>query len=336
MLYIRSPDQEKNGRELQLRADALGKRKEEKMEKMKFDDFAKAIVEKIREYLPETFAQASVELQTVTKNNDLRLTGLTIRGGESDVCPTIYLEQFFDAYQSGEEIGEILRNIADLRIRNEVAEKLDISQIMEFENAKDSIIPRLSNKDWNQAYLTERPFMEIADLAVTYHICIGKTSLKGASTPVTNALMNQWGIGVKELHEIAIRNMDRLFPSTLRPMSAVLSALVGEAAEAEPDLADLDPHDEPMFVLSNRKGLHGAAALLDKKIMGAILEKFGKEFYILPSSVHEVLIVPETPDMEVAMLASMVKSINHDQVEPQERLSDHVYRYSAEEGLVLA
>ncbi len=304
------------------------------MEKMSFDVFAKAVVEKIREYLPESFANASVDLQTVVKNNDLKLTGLTIRSAENNICPTIYLEQFFEKYQSGEDMDEVLENIADVRLRNEVKETFDVGQITDFDRVREKIVPRLISKEWNRELLELRPHKIIADLAVTYHIMMGNDFSGIASSPITNSLMEAWGVDVDTLHDQAIQNMPRLLPSTFQSMSSVLTSMLGE--DAEEMLSVMPPADEAMFVLSNDQKVNGAAALLDKEIMKTVIERVGNAFFVLPSSVHECLIVPATADMEVSSLVSMVRDVNQSQVAPDERLSDSVYVYTEEGGLRIA
>ena len=295
---------------------------------MRFEEFADIVVEKIREYLPETFAEASVELKTVIKNNDLKLTGITIRREESNICPTIYLEQYFKAYEAGEEMDKILEDIADVRVKTDVKDSFDVEQITEFERVKGMIIPRLVSKEQNSVALAERPYSLLADLAVTYHILL--LDRRSASTPVTNDLMKVWGIETEELHELAVRNMTRLIPGTFRGMSVVMNALCGGKTDV------LDPENEMLFVLSNEGGWYGAAAVLDDKIMKSVVERVGEEFYVLPSSVHELLVVPVNMGMEVGQLKEMVTSINASEVALEEQLSDNVYRYSTEKGLQVA
>jgi len=304
------------------------------MEKMSFDVFTKAVVEKIREYLPESFANASVELQTVVKNNDLKLTGLTIRSAESNICPTIYLEQFFEKYQAGEDMNEVLETIADIRLRNELKETFDVGQITDFDRVRGKIVPRLIGKEWNRELLAIRPHKIIADLAVTYHILMGHDFSGIASAPITNALMESWGVDVDTLHDLAIQNMPKLLPSTFQTMSSVLASMMG--ADAEELLSAIPPADEAMFILSNEQKVNGAAALLDKEIMKTVIERIGKKFFVLPSSIHECIIVPATADMDVSTLVSMVRDVNQSQVAPDERLSDSVYIYTEDGGLRLA
>ena len=294
---------------------------------MKFDEFANVVVEKIRDYLPDTFAEAEVKLETVIKNNDLKLTGITIRREGSNICPTIYLEQYFKAYESGAEMDKILGKIADTRMKNDFEESFDADQFKDFDWVKDMIVPRLVNKEQNLEQLTERPYSAIADLAVTYHIMLFNGN---ASTPVTNDFMKVWGIKTEELHELAVRNMARLIPGTFRGMSVVMNALCGGKTDV------LDPENEMLFVLSNEGGWYGAAAVLDDKIMKSVVKRVGEKFYVLPSSVHELLVVPSNIGMDVGQLKEMVTSINASEVALEEQLSDNVYRYSTEKGLQVA
>lgn len=312
------------------------------MGKMKFDEFKDAVVGKIREYLPETFANADVRLQVVTKNNDLQLTGLTINAGNSNVAPTIYLEQFFYAYEKGEDINVILQRIAETRTSHEFRDNFDVGEITDFDRCKGNIVPRLIGKNWNTELLKGRPHKEVADLAVTYCIMIGENKDGTMSVPVSNELMASWNISINELHDIAITNMEKITPPVFSSLGSVIGSLLlddvaGDMSEEEKEqaLSEFSFTDDAMFVLTNTQKLHGAAQVLNRDVMERIIGQVGKDFFILPSSIHEVLIVPATPDMEVSILENMVKEVNQTQVSPEERLSDNVYVYT-KSGLTLA
>jgi len=85
-----------------------------------------------------------------------------------------------------------------------------------------------------------------------------------------------------------------------------------------------------MYVLSNADKLNGAAAILDSKTMEDISEKLGGDFIVLPSSIHEVIVLPVNEDMDRQTLEAMVQDVNAGQVAPEERLSDHVYMYDSQ------
>lgn len=299
-----------------------------------FEEFKNEVVGKIREFLPESFASAEVSLQVVRKNNDLQLTGLTIRNTESNICPTIYLEKFYEEYESGTDMSEILERIAEVRMEHEVAEPFDVSQITDFEQIKGKLVPRLINAEMNSELLDARPHKLVADLAVTYCALLDQSFDGTASVAVTNELMKMWNTSVEELHEIAVANLSELLPSTFKGMTEVMSEMMDMSTE-DMEMMGMSTDEEQMYVLSNSIKVNGASALLDAKMMEEIIEKVS-DFYILPSSIHETLVVPVKSGMDVESLEAMVREVNSTQLQPDEILSNRVYIYNLEEGLKLA
>ena len=300
--------------------------------KMMFEQFTIEVVNRIKEFLPDSFADATVELNSVTKNNDLVLTGLIVRSTASNMSPTIYLDQFYEQYRSGEEMNNILADIADLRLRHELKDCFNVEQITDFSEVRDRIVPRICDAEWNSSLLETRPHTVIADLAVTYHILLTLGEYGSASVPVTYQLMESWGLDTMFLHELALQNMATLIPSTLQSMSTVLSSLITD----EEDLISCVPSfDDYMFILSNEQKVNGSSAILDREFMLSIIDQFGQDFYLIPSSVHEWILI-NSDNMDPMMLSSMVCEVNAGVVSPEDRLSSHAYRYTASEGLIPA
>ena len=107
--------------------------------------------------------------------------------------------------------------------------------------------------------------------------------------------------------------------------------VVGAGADAvDYKLISMPDIPDTMFVLTNDTKVNGAAAILNDDIRQEIAEKVG-DFYMLPSSIHETLIIPKDAGMEFKELEQMVQEVNQTQVAPGERLSDHVYEYDAKE-----
>lgn len=303
------------------------------MNKMQFNEFKNEIVAKIREYLPETFKDAEVSLQVVQKNN-LELTGIVIRSIASNISPTIYLDSFYSQYESGEGMSEILQKIAEVRVNHEFEDNFDVECITNWDRCRERIIPRIVCLEDNKAFLAEKVYTTIADLAVTYCILLEESYSDGVMTvSVTKQLMNNWGLMVEELHEAAINNMPSLVPSTFRSMAEVMRDMLAMSDE-EYEMLPMSS-DEQMFVLTNELKLNGAAAILDTDLMLAIFEKIG-EFYILPSSIHEVLIVPMSSNMQADDLRAMVKEVNDTQVSPEDRLTYSIYSYNPVDGFCIA
>ena len=217
-------------------------------------------------------------------------------------------------------------------LRQEIAESL-----ADFETVRDQINCRLVNASQNAEDLAVRPHTMMGELAVTYHVELGKSRSGSMSAPVTNLLMERYGVDTAQLHSIALSNMERLSPPRFKGMSETMAELLMPDAmangmsreEAAQVIGGIFPpeQDEMMYVLSNEEKLHGAAALLNRGIMDEVTRRVGKEFYILPSSIHEVLIIPKTDEMDLQSLESMVRDVNATQVSPKERLSDNVYAY---------
>jgi hypothetical protein len=305
---------------------------------MNYEEFKDMIADEIKDFLPEKFKDSDVRIHTVQKNNEI-LDGLTVSSPDSNVAPTIYLNSYFESYQDGEDIEDILQNIAAVRMKYEVEKSMDVSKITDFEQAKDHIAPIVIGSEDNAELLSKRPHSELDDLAVTYCVMLGNEESASVHVPVTYQLMEMWGISQEELHDIAVSNLESVSPSTFMSMNEVMAEMMlpqmieecnGNREMAEAMLSAMMPPDDKMFVLSNEKRINGASALLDDKIMDEVREQVGDNFYILPSSVHECLIIPADEVIELRELENMVKEINETKVEPQDRLSNHVYQYDNE------
>ena len=307
---------------------------------MDFEEFKNSIADQIRDFLPEKYEDASVSLQEVTKNNDTVLTGLLIRTEDSNIAPNIYLENFFEQYQDGREMDDILQNIADVRVQHEMEQGFDVSKITDFDQVKDNIICKLINAELNADYLADKPHTMVEDLAVVYAIDLGGSEAGHMSAPITNHLMEEYGVTAEQLHDIALHNLSesQIEFKTMRDVLVDMMFPDG-IQEGDPRAFMLPPEEEnpSMYVLSNAEKLNGAAALLDAKTMEDISEKLGGDFIVLPSSIHETIVLPLNEDMDRHTLEAMVQDVNAGQVAPEERLSDHVYMYdSQEKELVLA
>lgn len=306
-----------------------------------FGDFTKAVLGSIKTFLPESFEGADISLQTVVKNNDVKLTGLNIRLADTCICPTIYLESFFEEYKKCESLDEVLMKIAEVRVRNEFRESFDMDMIMNFDKARKHIVPRLISRDKNMDTLAGRPHKIIEDLAVTYAIELGSTNDGTMSTAVSNEMMKRWDVTVSEIHAEAIKNLPKIKKGTFQSMSEVMGAMMlkdlteeyGDEKMAKEMMEQMLPPDEPMFVLSCEDKLNGASQILNKDIMKKVVERIGSDFYVLPSSVHELLLVRNDAGVDPAYLRQMVREVNAAEVQESEQLSDNIYTWSADAGL---
>ena len=219
-----------------------------------------------------------------------------------------------------------------------------LESLNDLERCKNNILPRLYGCNVNEEMLEERPHTKSGDFTVFYLVDLG--DLKGGrlSHPIINQMLDDWNISVEELHEIAVSNLKKLndgsFKTMIEVMRDIMYKEILEDMNYDEEVANslfeqmFDPVDgEIMYVLSNKRGMHGATLLLNEDFMEEISEKMGESFLILPSSIHELIIVPDDISIDIEYMESMVYEINRAQVSEDERLSDHVYRYTRNKGL---
>ena len=179
--------------------------------------------------------------------------------------------------------------------------------------------------------LVDMPHKDVEDLAITYHVLVNRDENGVASAPITNDLLRHYGVSAEQLHEDAVANSQRILPPQLDSMQNIIFGMMPhEAAET---LRDEPYPGSTMLVLTNSVQMNGAAALFYPGIMDQAAEQLGGDFIVLPSSTHEVIMIPADSATDFRSLEQMVKDINRSQVAPEERLSDHVYHYDAQERL---
>ncbi len=307
---------------------------------MNFDEFTHEVADNIKMYLPPEYADAEVDIKSVIKNNDMELTGITIRNEGNNITPNIYLEGFYDKYIDGKDFEDVMQSIADARVEHEVGKDFDVSRLTDFDLVKDKIICKLINEEMNVEYLANKPYTRMEDLAIVYAIDLGGSAHGRMTTAITDKLMEQYGITKEELHNIAMDNLAHAQIEFKSMRDVLLDMMFPDGIdEDDPRACMLPPEEEipSMYVLTNGDKLNGASALLDSKTMEDISNRLGGDFIVLPSSIHECIILPATVGMDREALESMVRDVNAGEVTPEERLSDNVYMYdSVEKELVLA
>ena len=302
---------------------------------MNYEEFKGYIQNHILEKFPEEYRDSQISIIPVPKNNNTIKDCLNIMKNGDTIAPILYIENYFEQYQTGRNLDDIMENIATHYFAAE-RKFIDPDRIFVYNYVKERIIPRLRNMDENAELLSKVPFTPIEDLAVTYHILMEKTDSDITSASITNDMMEKYGVDTETLHENAVENIKKLTPSRFTPMVDVLKSLMtemlddGEGFLEDVETTELDPD---LYVVTNNNGVYGASAILDTKFMDKITKHIGHDVIVLPSSVHEVLIMPKQKDMnlyDLKQLEDMVRDINNTQVIPSERLSNHVYEYHAD------
>lgn len=195
--------------------------------------------------------------------------------------------------------------------------------LRDYGQVKKNLFIRLCNAEKNAAALEAVPHRQEADLAMTYHVRIDLSEEGLGSVMVTNEMLRNFGVSEAQLHEDAMKNSPEMLPAKFAPMATILFGAPEEQAMTEGEI--------PMMVLTNEKQVYGASALFYPEQLEKMTEKLGGSCFILPSSVHEIIAVPDDGSLKAKELEQMVTEINASQLEPRDQLSDHVYHFDARE-----
>ncbi len=289
-----------------------------------------------------------VGLVRTDKLNGLTRQSIVIHKPGEMVAPNIYLESFFQEYQSGRQLASIAGNI--IAIYNTADKQPELHGILfsDFQAMKDRLYCKLINFERNAAFLKSIPHIRWMDLAVIFCILVKKNSDGIGSITVKNDLMERWEVTADTLYSEALENTPLLFEASVKPMDEIIRSMAyGQPPASESDgllneaMSDiLQQHSipwqkQPMYVAGNKSALNGAVWMLQKNEVRDLSKKLDCSLYILPSSVHEVIVVPFTECIPRDTLHRMVQEVNATQVAPDEFLSDNVYFYNQEDDTLL-
>lgn len=257
------------------------------------------------------------------KNNGLELTALTMKG-KSNICPTIYLEPYYEKIKDGMGFEESMQKISQVyesAMKEDPQLPFDISK---YEDIKDKLYVSIINAEKNTEMLSQIPHQNFADLACIYKIKMEIAPMQIGSITIDNDHLKLLGRDSRELHEMAMANMKKIMPYSFENLSDVIAGLMGIEPE---EFAMNNPSEIQMWVLSNKDKYQGAAYMIDDDVLNEISEKIGGDLIIIPSSIHENLILKKDENTELGEIKRMVEEVNATQVEPEEVLSDSVYIY---------
>ena len=309
---------------------------EEKMtQTMEFDEFARNICSEAGRVLGEDY---QVEVREIRKNNGVVLKGLVITpetGGLQNVVPTIYLDDLFKAYRSGRTFGTVTEMLLEAYRKNTPKEPVDMEFFRSFEKVRGRICFRLVGRAGNERLLEDVPHKEFLDLAVCFYYAYQGEPLGEGTILIHNSYMEMWGTCTEELYALALENTPRLFSWECRSMEELIKDMTGLTPSGEEDELRTSPHGGlSMRVLTNKRKFYGAACMLYPGLLEKIALEGRRNLYILPSSLHEVILLEDTGMENEEELKEMIASVNSTVVGHEEVLSNSLYYYNIEEKTV--
>lgn len=297
--------------------------------------FADEIASGIMKYFPED-RQIQCRVVETMKNNNVARIGITFHDQGEKVGPVIYMEPYREAATDGRPMSEIMREIAGIASRSmdktELIGSLDYGN---YESVKECLSVTLINGRDNRQMLSHMPHRQMEDLALVLELKFPMAEGIG-SIKVSRELAELWSVDTDTLFAQAQENSLKAEPPSLHRMEDTMLSLAFGRDAAENLLENPAPEEVPsqLYVLSNTSKNKGAAVFSYPGVLEKADQLFPKGFYILPSSIHELLIVPKSPEIDPRELGEMVRAVNRAEVAKEEQLSDRVYEYDREAGMI--
>lgn len=302
---------------------------------MEYESFVTAVRELVAELAGKNVQVTTVQM---SKNNGVVRKGLMIKHRESNMAPTVYLEEFYKEYQQGRNLNEISLSILKTYRTTVQTTDFDVECFRNFAQIREHIVYRIINLEKNKQLLKECPYLPFLDLAVVPYVSFTVDRGKNGAILIKKKHLQLWNVEEQEIFAIAARNTPRCLNAEIRKMEDTLWELFAvsnyqEREAFENFMQELEESEQriPMYVLSNQTNFYGAACMLYQDVLEMFAQELGEDVYILPSSVHEVLLVPASKALPAKEMVEMVQDINATQILPEEVLSNHIYLYSMEQ-----
>jgi hypothetical protein len=308
-----------------------------------YNYFVSEVTDLVKEKMGSDY---TVRIYKVIKNNSLELDSLVMLKDGKNFAPNIYLMPYYNAYLEGSSVQEIADRLCEIYKQSTIP-MLRENFTYSFDDMKPFVIYRLVSYERNKKLLGTTPHIKYLDLALTFH-CLVRNDNDGIGTiRITNEHMKLWNTSLTEISALAKENTSKLFPHSIRSMDEVLRGMLqeeyleGVGADLADPIIDEFLHNswnvkqQNMYVLTNQKGINGATCMLYDNVLRDFADNIHSDLFILPSSIHEIILVPCQKDMKKEAFMEMVSEVNRTQVAGDEILSDRVYFYTRKENAIV-
>lgn len=297
---------------------------------MNYNCFLKEVTQRVRE---KVYSGCTVQVKQVKKNNGILLDCMSIcRPGEV-ICPNIYLDEVYERYLDGWTLEQAADCILSMWRNSLPAVQIDADELLNSRIIREQTVYRLVNYEKNRSLLEDIPHRKVLDLALIYYVLVHTEELGDGAIMIHNDFLEYYSISGEELDELARRNTRVLLPADFINISDLLREF-GEKTGAY-SYSDISLEEEssraPLYVLTNTNRHYGACYMMDTQVLHQISRTLDADLFLLPSSVHECMILPASSGGDPATLSKMVREINLYHVSKNEFLSDTIYKFNDEQ-----
>lgn len=285
---------------------------------MDYKDFVEIMCTAVSEELP---SDIRVEYREVLKNNGQFKYGIIFNEKNINASPTIYLEYYYELFQNGTDVGDIAKDIVSDFYKNRLRKSIDVDFFSNYENSSERIFCKLINKSMNEELLKDVVYEEFNDLAIVVYCKLNDFDFGNASITIRNSHIEMWNINKEEIINKAKENTRKQLNVCIKNMYEMLAETI-----------EMDSEFLPMYVVTNDEKVNGAIYMIYDDLLDELCGYIGDDYYILPSSIHEFIVVSANDEDDKKYYDEMVKEVNLNHVLPEEILANHAYRYSRAGG----
>lgn len=285
---------------------------------MEYEEFKEEIRERMQERLG---AGTEVSFHSLGRNNGAKTEGLEVREESAEAAPVFRLDALYGNYCKN---GSMEETVSSALKTLEEKPPADIGAVPKtWEAAKGRIRMGLVHYGWNREALKGIPHRKFLNLAVAYRVELPESGGFQAEIRINRSLMEMWGATEEELYTEAMENLEKE-PYNIQPIATLLGGMAGVPSE---EMRELPEEMTKQHVLSNESCRYGAAGMMRQDLMERFAEQAGGSFYILPSSIHDLILLSDDDSVSAECLKEMVKEVNKSTVAREEWLSEDVYYY---------
>ena len=300
---------------------------------MNIKDYGISLKNKVDEILSMQDVSSQTRLNETYKDNGVKYHTLMVGPENGRIYTNTYYDEYYEMYCAGtKELDEAAEEICKIYIGNidkimGLNDTARLEELSDWEYIKDKVSIMLLNSELNRKYLSEMPHKTpegMEDLSVIYYVRLSEDM----SFKVTNSLLEKLGISADELDKAAYENSEGIMQPSVTLISDVVKEMIGEE-KFESIMVGEEGYEPEMYVVTNRENINGASAImLDgiKKRLNDLAN--GRELFIIPSSKHEVLVMPDNGYMPVEEIKDMVYQVNCEEISTNDFLSNNVYKYN--------
>ncbi len=278
---------------------------------MNYLEFREYMVENIGEHLPPQYSDCEITVMPIPKLNGYRESIVISQGTPMEPIPNLYVDDLFDIYKKSGSAESAIEYAVDLFVYGKsAAENMGADALTTIK--KDHIILMLMNTGSNKKMLRDVPHREILDLSIIYRYMLPLPDGSCNLLTISNAMLDMLELTEEEMFDLALENTQRLLPLEIRDLGSNI------------------------LVLTNEKGMLGAAVMMYEGTLDTLTDLYDSDFYLIPSSIHEMIAVPVNEDVRESYLKDLISDANRNVLMPTDVLSDTLYYYRCSDGRIVA